>query len=91
MGYSQFKSSPKNVIQSGDIGPGQIQLHHLDPGLFSEIRSLALHNHKGAKSRRINLADLEGAFGIGGFYMYGTNGTRYNVTIIAGVLTVTAG
>lgn len=90
MGYSTFKGSPKNVIQSTDIGPGQIKQEHLDPGLYSEIKSIGLHNHSGTKSRRIKIQDLEGAFPSTGFYMYGTNGTRYLVTIVAGVLTVTA-
>jgi len=91
MGYSTFKSSPKSLIQSGDIGQGQVKLEHLDPGLFTEIKAVGLHNHSGTKSRRVKIPDLEGAFGSDGFYMYGTNGTRYHVTIVAGVLTVTAG
>lgn len=90
MGYSSFKSSPKSVIQSSDIGAGQIQLYHLDPGLFSEIRNVALHSHTGAKSRRVNLKDLEGSFGVSGFYMYSTEGTRYHVTITAGAFVLTA-
>jgi len=82
MGYSTFKSSPKNVTQSSDIGPGQIQLQHLDPGLFSEIRNIALHNHSGTRSRRVKIKDLEGPFGVEGFYMYSSDGTkRYHVTI----------
>lgn len=82
MGYSTFKGSPKNVIQSGDIGPGQVKLEHLDPGLFAEIKNIGLHNHSGTKSRRVKVQDLEGAFGINGFYMYSSDGTkRYQVTI----------
>jgi hypothetical protein len=91
MGYSTFKGSPKAVITGDQIGPGQISLSHLDPGLFSEIKNIALHSHTGARSRRINLKDLEGSFGIGGFYMYDTAGTRYHVTISAGAFVLTAG
>lgn len=90
MGYADFKGSPKNVITSADIGPGQIQLSHLDAGLFSEIKNIALHNHSGARSRRINLRDLEGAFGVNGFYMYDTAGARYHITISAGAFVLTA-
>lgn len=82
MGYSTFKESPKAMTTSDQIGKGQIRLEHLDPGLFSEIRNVSLHTHTGSKSRRINVKDLEGAFGIGGFYMYSSDGTkRYKVTI----------
>ncbi len=82
MGYSTFKSAPKSVIQSGDIGSGQVKAEHLDPGLFSEIKAIGLHNHSGTKSRRVKFADLEGAIGAGGFYMYSSDSTkRYKVTI----------
>lgn len=88
MGYATFKGSPKAVITGDQIGPGQISLSHLDPGLFSAIQSISLHSHTGAKSRRVNLKDLEGAFGIAGFYMYSSDGTkRYNVTINSGTKT----
>jgi hypothetical protein len=82
MGYSSFKSSPKAVTTGDQIGPGQVTLSHLDPALYQEIRGVQLHNHSGAKSRRINLKDVEGVFGTGGFYQYSSDGTkRYKVTI----------
>lgn len=82
MGYSSHKGSHKAPTTGDSIGSGEIQLRHLDPGLFAEIRSIALHNHKGAKSRRIDVRDLQGSFGIEGFYMYSSDGTkRYQVTI----------
>jgi hypothetical protein len=57
-------------------------LAHLDPGLFQAIQSISLHNHSGAKSRRINLKDLEGMFGVNGFYLVSSDGSkRYQVTI----------
>jgi hypothetical protein len=92
VGYSTFKEAPKAVITGDQIGPGQITLAHLDPGLFQAIQSIGLHNHSGAKSRRVNLKDLEGAFGIQGFYMFDDTGThRYHITIHSGVLTTTEG
>ena len=91
MGYATFKGASKNVVTGDDIGPGQINLRHLDPGLFAEIRNIALHSHTGAKSRRINLKDLEGAFGVNGFYMYDSAGTRYHITISGGAFVLTAG
>lgn len=85
MGYATFKSSPKDVIQSEQIGPGQIKLEHLDPALFAEIRKISLHEHSGAGSRKINLRNLEGSFGIAGFIMYSSDGTKkYRVTINSG-------
>lgn len=89
-GYAEFKSSPKSLVTSDQIGPGQIQLQHLDAALFAEIRQISLHNHKGAKSRRVNLADLEGAFPVQGFYMYDDAGARYHVTIHSGAFVLTA-
>jgi len=84
-GYAEFKSKGKAPITSDQIGVGQIKLEHLDPGLFAEIRNIALHNHSGSKSRRINLKDLEGAFGTSGFFAYSSDGTkRYKVTINSG-------
>lgn len=92
MGYATFKSASKNITTGDQIGPGQVTLSHLDPALYQEIRSVQLHNHSGAKSRRVNLKDVEGAFGTGGFYMYNTAGVRYHVTIDgAGALAITAG
>lgn len=82
MGYQDFKESPKSLITSEQIGKGQIKLEHFDPGLFAEIRSVALHAHTGTKSRQIRLQDLTGAFGVNGFYMYSSDGTkRYKITI----------
>ena len=81
-GYAEFKSSPKSLVTSDQIGTGQVQLRHLDPGLFAEIRKISTHAHKGAGSRQINIADLFGAFLKQGFYMYSSDGTKkYNVTI----------
>jgi len=80
--YAQFKSSGKAPVTGDQIGDGQIDLRHLSPGLFQAIQSISLHNHSGAKSRRVNLKDLEGAFGTGGFYCYSSDGNkRYKVTI----------
>lgn len=82
MGYSEFKSSSKEKTTSDTIGKGQIQLQHLSPELFLEMRLIRQHNHSGAKSRKINIRDLTGDFGIDGFYMWSSDGTkRYKVTI----------
>lgn len=85
MGYSEFKSSPKAPVTSDQIGRGQVKAEHLDPGLFAELKAIGLHNHSGTRSRRVKLQDLEGAFGINGFFMYSSDGTkRYRVTINSG-------
>ena len=87
--YASFKSSPKSLTTSGQIGSGQIDLSHLSPELFLEVRSIRLHNHSGTKSRKIKLQDLTGEFGIDGFYMYDVSGTRYHVTISGGAFVLT--
>jgi hypothetical protein len=85
MGYSTHKGSAKEIITGDQIGNGEIKLNHLDPALFQEIRGVQLHNHSGAKSRRIRLEFTEGAFGVNGFYMYSSDGTkRYKITIDSG-------
>lgn len=85
MGYSTFKSEPKSKTQSEDVGKGQIALEHLDTGLFGEIKKIGSHSHKGAGSRRIDIADLFGSFLARGFYIYSSDGTKkYNVTVDSG-------
>lgn len=85
MGYATFKESGKDLIKSGDIGPGQIELHHLSASLFTEFRQINLHSHTGVKSRRIKMKDLTGAFSRGGFYIYSSDATkRYQVTVDSG-------
>lgn len=85
MGYADFKSAGKAPVTGDQIGPGQITLAHLDPGLFSEIRNISLHSHTGTKSRRVNLKDLEGSFGIDGFFIFSSDGSkRYKVTVNSG-------
>lgn len=85
MGYSTFKEAPKTVIRSEDIGSGQIELRHLAPSLFVEMRQVALHTHTGVRSRQVNLRDLTGAFTSKGFFMYSSDGTKkYQVTINSG-------
>lgn len=85
MGYATFASAGKELTRSEQIGPGQVELRHLSPALFSEIRQIALHNHTGVKSRKINLKNLTGAFGVNGFYIYSSDGTkRYKVTVNSG-------
>ena len=85
MGYAQFKESGKDLITSGDIGPGQIELQHLSASLFTELRQINLHTHSGVKSRRLNLKDFTGAFNRGGFYIYSSDATkRYKVTVDSG-------
>lgn len=90
MGYDTFKSNSKAPITGDQIGEGQITLAHFDPGLFSEIRNIALHSHTGSKSRRINLKDVEGAIGPTGFFMYDASGNKYRVTISGGAFVLTA-
>ncbi len=84
MGYATFAGSPKNLIKSSDIGNGQIELSHLAPALYSEIRKIALHNHSGVNSRKLDLKNMTGDFGVTGFQLWSSDGTkRYQVTVDA--------
>lgn len=76
MGYSTFKSSPKEVTTSDDIGPGQIKLEHLDPALFAEIQGIKTHAHTGSGSRRIKMEYLTGSFLPSGIIIWGDAGTK---------------
>lgn len=90
-GQYQEQVRPGKSQTTGDqIANGAIELRHLSGGLFAEIRNIQLHKHTGVKSGRVSLAEIEGVFPAAGFLMYGTNSAKYRVTIVAGVLTVTA-
>lgn len=91
MGYATFSGSPKNLTKSEDIGNGQIELRHLAPSLFAEIKKVGLHNHSGVGSRKIQQDDLEGAYGKNGFILYSNDATkRYRIQIDnTGTLTAT--
>ena len=85
MGYSTHKSAGKAPTTGDQIGNGEIQTKHLSPELFLELQRTATHSHTGVKSRKVQLRDLEGSFGVNGFYMYSSDGTkRYKVTIDSG-------
>jgi len=82
MGYATFATAGKDLAKAESIGAGQIQLSHLSPALFSELRLINTHNHSGSKSKQINLSDLTGAFSSRGFYMWSSDKTkRYQITI----------
>ena len=82
MGYSTFANSSKALITSEQIGRGQVNLEHLDPGLFVEFQKLITHIHSGTGSRRVNYRDLTGDIPPSGFYMWSSDSTkRYKVTI----------
>lgn len=91
MGYQAFATSGKAVTKSEDIGNGQVELRHLAPSLFSEIKKVGLHNHSGVGSRKIKPDDLEGSYGKNGFILTSNDGTkRYRIQINnSGTLTAT--
>lgn len=85
MGYATFKESGKAITKGEDIGDGQIELRHLSPAVYSELRKLSSHTHSGVGSQRINLRDLTGSFGRNGFLIYSSDATkRYRVTVDSG-------
>lgn len=54
MGYLEFKTTPKAVTESGDIGSGQVELKHIHPALFLELQLIKLHTHEGSDSRKLD-------------------------------------
>lgn len=85
MGYASFAHSGKELVTAEQIGSGQIELRHLSPGLYAELRTINTHNHSGSKSMKIELRNLTGAFGKRGFYIWSSDATkRYQVTINSG-------
>lgn len=89
-GYQEQIKPGKDKVTGDQIAKGAIDLSHFSPALFTEFRKITLHKHTGVGSTRVSLADVEGAFPAGGFYMYGTNKTKYLVRIVAGAFDITA-
>lgn len=81
MGYFTFATAQKSLTKAEDIGDGQVELRHLSPTLFTELRKVSLHSHSGQGSRRINMRDLEGAFSSDGLRMYSSDGKLWKATI----------
>ncbi|MCL4482635.1 MAG: hypothetical protein M1445_08490 [Bacteroidetes bacterium] len=53
MGYKTFAYNAKSPVKSEDIGPGQIGIQHLNPGLFLEIQLVKTHTHTGVDSQKL--------------------------------------
>lgn len=79
---AEFSRSPKPLVTGDQLAPGSVDLSHLSPTLFAEIRQVALHSHTGTRSRKIKTSDLDGPHGKDGFIMYSNDGTKkYRITI----------
>lgn len=89
--YSKFAFRPKDPIEGGSIGEGEIDFAHLAPSLFAEIRNIQLHTHSGTGSTKVKLQNLDGYFPRTGYIMYSDTGLkRYAITINdSGVLAAT--
>lgn len=91
MDYKKFAFRPKDAVEGGSIGEGEVDFGHLAPALFSEIRNIQLHQHTGTGSTRLKLQNMDGYFRRDGFVMYSNDGTKkFAITINnAGVLAAT--
>lgn len=90
MGYQTFAHAGKELIKSEDIGPGQIDIRHLSPALYTEFRMIGLHNHSGVGSVKIDLSFTQGFFPLAGFKMVSSDGKKWIVTVnTSGTLVVT--
>ncbi len=90
MGYQTFAHAGKQLTKAEDIGPGQVELRHLSPALFTEIRFIQLHTHSGVGSVRLNLANAEGIFPLDGFKMVSSNAKKWKITMSdAGAFVIT--
>jgi len=89
--YKKFGFTPKDQIDGGSLGAGEVDFSHLAPALFSEIRNIQLHQHSGTGSSQLKLQNLSGYFKRDGFVMYSDDGTKkFAITINnAGVLAAT--
>jgi len=89
--YKKFAYRPKDAIEGGSIGEGEVDFQHLTPALYSEIRNIQLHAHTGTGSTRLKLQNVDGYFPRAGFVMYSDDGTKkYAITITnAGIIEAT--
>lgn len=89
--YKKFAYRPKDAVEGGSIGEGEVDFGHLTPALFSEIRNIQLHQHTGTGSTRLKLQNMDGYFPRSGFVLYSDSGAkRFAITINdAGVLAAT--
>ena len=88
--FDSFVRPGKEQLTGGSIAPGAIDLRHLSPSLFSEIRQIQLHTHSGVKSRKVICADLDGSFAQTGIPIRSPNGTVWHIKVDnSGVVTAT--
>lgn len=81
MAYEDFIRPGKNQTTGDQIAPGSIDLYHLSPGLFAEIRQIQLHTHSGVKSVRIKCDDLDGSFLPDGIPIRSPDGTVWHIKV----------
>jgi hypothetical protein len=80
--YKKFAFKPKDQIDGGSLGEGEVDFEHLSAPLFSEIRNIQLHTHTGTGSARLQLQNIDGYFSRDGFVIYSTSGLKkYQITI----------
>lgn len=80
--YKKFAFTPKDQIDGGSLGQGEVDFEHLAPALFSEIRNIQLHQHTGTGSTQLKLQNMIGYFPREGFVLYSDSGLKkYAITI----------
>jgi hypothetical protein len=91
MDYKKFAYTPKDQIDGGSLGQGEVDFNHLAPALFAEIRNIQLHQHTGTGSTRLKLQNMDGYFPRAGFVIFSDDGTKkFAITITnAGILEAT--
>jgi len=89
--YKKTAFKPKDQMDGGSLGEGEVDFSHLSPALFSEIRNIQLHQHTGTGSTRLKLQNIDGYFPRSGFILYSNTGAKkYAITITdAGILEAT--
>ena len=89
--YKKFAFRPKDAVEGGSIGEGEVDFGHLAPALFSEIRNIQLHQHTGTGSTHLKLQNMDGYFRREGYVMYSDDGSKkFAITINnTGVLAAT--
>ena len=55
----ELSIKPKELIDKDSIADAEIELKHLSPGLFGEIRSIKTHGHEGVSAKKLTSSALE--------------------------------
>lgn len=59
MSVRELSQKPKELVSKESIAKGEIDISHLSPGLFSQIKLISSHGHEGISSKKITAESIE--------------------------------